>query len=310
MMRFTCVLMSLLLAGALHAQEMTPQEMTPQKTIPHRLKVVASFSILADLASTVGGDDVDVTSLVGVGGDAHVFQPSPRDAQKLGQADVIIVNGLGFEGWIDRLIKVSGTSAHVIIASEQIVPRRRGAGEVDAGALDPHAWQSVANAKLYVAAITHGLSFVDPQHAPVYQRRSEVFQARLDQLDRDVRAAMAALAPERRRIISTHDAFGYFGAAYGLTLIPLQGVSTEAEPSARDMAHIIAQIKAEKVPAVFLENISDPRLMRQIAQASGAHIGATLYTDSLSGPEGPAGNYEAMMRSNIKALTQSLSQAQ
>jgi zinc/manganese transport system substrate-binding protein len=274
------------------------------------LKIVTSFSILADFAEQIGGDDVRVTSLVGAGGDAHVFEPSPRDAQSIAGADVIIVNGLGFEGWIDRLIKNAGAHAPVIIASRGVVPRRRGEREEDAGAIDPHAWQSIANAKLYVGTIAQGLADIDRAHAAHYQTRALAYQASLEAVEGEVRHAMALIPAERRKIISTHDAFGYFGEAYGLRLIPLQGFSTQSEPSARDMAAIIRQIKAESVPAVFLENISDPRLMQQIAKASGAHIGATLYTDSLSEPEGPAGTYIKMMQSNIKALTRALAEPQ
>lgn len=274
------------------------------------LRVVASFSILADLVAQIGGEEVSVVSLVGAGGDAHVFQPSPRDVQTVAHADVIVVNGLGFEGWMTRLIAASGAHAHVIVASQFVRPRQRGRAEQDAGALDPHAWQSIANGKLYVRAIAQGLAMADPAHKAQFEQNAAAYNAQLDQLEAEVHQAMADIAPERRRIITTHDAFGYFGAAYGLSLIPLQGVSTETEPSARDMARIIAQIKADKVPAVFLENISDPRLMAQIAQASGAKIGATLYTDSLSAPDGPAGTYIKMMQANIKSLTSALRERQ
>ena len=266
-----------------------------------RLNVVATFSILGDFARNVGGERVSVTTLVGPDGDVHVYTPAPADARKIADAKLVVINGLGLEGWLSRLTQSAGGKAAMITASQGITPRKRGA---DA---DPHAWQSVANARIYVANIRDALLAADSAGAGIYRDNAQAYLAKLDALERDVRAAVAQIPPARRKVISTHDAFGYFAAAYGIEFIAPQGVSTESEASARDIAAIITQIKTSKIPAVFLENISDPRLMRQISTETGARIGGTLYSDSLTGEKGDAPTYIDMVRHNIKALTSALS---
>jgi zinc/manganese transport system substrate-binding protein len=269
-----------------------------------KLPVVATFSILADLARNVGGDRVSVISLVGPNGDAHVYQPTPDDAKRLNAAKLILVNGLGLEGWIDRLIKASGARAPVVVATKGIAPRKM--EEDGAGRADPHAWQSVPNAKIYVANIRDGLIAADPPGAAAYSANAAAYFATLNALEKEVRAALAKIPPARRKIITTHDAFGYFGEAYGFKFIAPEGVSTETEASARDVAKIIRQIRAEKIPTVFLENVSDPRLMKRIAAEGGAAVGGALYADALSPPDGPASTYVDMMRSNVRELTAAL----
>jgi zinc/manganese transport system substrate-binding protein len=264
------------------------------------LNVVASFSITGDFARNVGGERISVTTLVGPDGDVHVYTPAPSDAQKIADAKLVVINGLGLEGWLPRLVQSAGSKATMVTASQGITPRKLG---TDA---DPHAWQSVANAKVYVANIRDALVAADPTGGGIYRDNADRYLAKLDALDRDVRAAVAQIPPQRRKVISTHDAFGYFAAAYGIEFIAPQGVSTESEPSARDIAAIITQIKASKIPAVFLENISDPRLMRRISTETGARIGGTLYSDSLTGEKGDAPTYIDMVRHNIKALTSAL----
>lgn len=277
-----------------------------------RLNVVATFSILGDFAKNVGGDRASVTTLVGSDSDTHVYTPTPADARKITDAKLVIVNGLGLEGWLPRLVKSSGGKAVTVVATKGIAPRKIEADEAlsqdhDAGSADPHAWQSVLNAKTYVANIRDALITADPAGAEVYKANAAAYLAKLDGLDADVRAAVANIPPERRSVISTHDAFGYFAAAYGVKFIAPQGVSTESEPSARDIAAIITQIKKQKIPAVFLENVSDPRLMRRLAAETAANIGGTLYSDSLTDEKGPAPTYIDMVRHNIKALTSALS---
>ncbi len=269
-----------------------------------KLPIVASFSVLADFTRQIGGDKVEVKALVGPNGDVHVYEPSPADAQSLAAARLIVMNGLNLEGWMARLIAASGAKAPVIVASKGVTPRE-GVIEGEKG-VDPHAWQSVANAKIYVANILAGLIAADPANAAYYRARGKTYDAALDETDSDVRAAIASIPPRNRKIITTHDAFGYFGAAYGLELIAPQGFSTESEPSARQVAGLIEQIRRERAPAVFLENISDPRLMERIAQESGAKIGGELFSDSLSPPNGPAGTYIAMMKHNIIELKKAL----
>lgn len=269
-----------------------------------KLPVVATFTILADLARNVGGDRVEVRTLVGPNGDAHVYQPTPADAKNLGAARLILVNGLGLEGWIDRLIKASGAKAPVVVATKGIQPRQlEEAGHIGA---DPHAWQSIANAKIYVANIRDGLIAADPEGADNYRANTAAYLAKLDALEAEVTAALAKIPPARREIITTHDAFGYFGAAYEFRFIAPEGVSTETEASARDVARIIRQIKAEKIPAVFLENVADPRLAKRIAEESGAKIGGALFSDALSPADGPAATYIEMMRNNVKELSAAL----
>jgi zinc/manganese transport system substrate-binding protein len=273
---------------------------TPVKA-QERLNVVASFSILGDFVRNVGGNSVNVTVLVGPDSDAHVYAPTPSDAKKVAGAKLVFVNGLGFEGWLPRLVKSAGGKAAVVTATTGIAPLKIGPEA------DPHAWQSVANAKIYVANIRDALSAVMPADADGFKSRAGTYLASLDALERDVREGIAKIPEGRRKVISTHNAFGYFAAAYGVEFIAPVGVSTESEASARDVARIITQIRAAKIPAVFLENVTDPRLMGRISAETGAKVGGTLHSDSLTGEKGDSPTYIAMVRHNIKALTSALS---
>jgi zinc/manganese transport system substrate-binding protein len=265
-----------------------------------RLNVVASFSILGDFVRNVGGDKVDVTTLVGPNGDVHVYTPSPADANTIADARLVVVNGLGLEGWLPRLVQSAGSRAPIVVASTGIAPLGDGAEA------DPHAWQSVANAKIYVGNIRDALARADPADADYFRDHAAHYLAELDALDREVRAALDQIPPERRKVISTHKAFGYFAKDYDIAFIAPLGVSTETEPSARDMAGIISQVRAAKIPAVFVENMSDDRLIGRIASETGAKVGGTLYSDSLTDEKGAAPTYIAMVRHNIKALTSAL----
>jgi zinc/manganese transport system substrate-binding protein len=266
-----------------------------------RLNVVASFSILGDFVRNVGGDRVNVTTLVGPDGDIHVYAPAPADAKEIAGVKLLIINGLGLEGWLPRLLLSSTSKAPIVTASNGIAPLKLGS---DA---DPHAWQSVVNAKIYVTNIRDGLAAAGPADAEVFRTNADFYLAKLDALDREVREAIAQIPQARRKVISTHRAFGYFAAAYGIEFIAPLGVSTESEASARDIAGIITQIKQTKIPAIFLENISDDRLIRRISAETGAAVGGTLYSDSLTGEKGEAPTYIEMVRHNIKALTSALS---
>jgi zinc/manganese transport system substrate-binding protein len=296
----------ILIAAAVVALTLPAQAQT-QDTLP----VVATFSILGDLVGNVGGDRVVVKSLVGPNGDAHVYSPSPADAKTLADAKVIVTNGLGFEGWLSRLIKSSNTKAPNIVATKGIKPRKlagahshgHGHGHSDG---DPHAWQSVDNVKTYVANIRDGLIAADPAGKATYEANAAAYLAKLDALDREVRDTISRIPPERRKIITTHDAFGYFKDAYGVDFIAPQGVSTDSEASARDVARIITQIRKQKIPAVFMENISDPRLLTRIAGETGAKVGGTLYSDALTDEKGPAPTYIDLIRHNIRTLSAAL----
>lgn len=284
-----------------------------EKPAADKLNVVASFSILADFVKAVGGDRVEVSMLVGPNGDAHVYTPAPADAKKVNDARLVFINGLGFEGWLDRLIRASGRESPVIVTTIGVTPRKatetgghghnHNHGSSDA---DPHAWQSVANARIYITNIRDALVKADPDGKADYEAAAAAYLAKLDAVDREIKETVARLPPERRRVISTHAAFGYFEDAYGIDFIAPQGVSTESEASARDVGRIINQIKKQNIPAVFLENISDPRLIRQISDETGARVGGTLYSDALTDPSGPAPTYLDMMRHNLQTLSAAL----
>ena len=271
-----------------------------QARAQERVAVVASFSILGDFVKNVGGDRVDVATLVGPNGDVHVYDPAPSDAKKIAGAKLLVINGLGLEGWLPRLLQSSGSKAPVVTATKGVAALKAGS---DA---DPHAWQSVANAKIYVANISDALVAADPADAELFRANAQAYLAKLDGLDREVREQVAKIPPLRRRVISTHNAFGYLASAYGIQFIAPSGVSTESEASARDIARIITQIKSEKIPAIFLENVSDDRLIRRISAETGARVGGTLYSDSLTGEKGDAPTYIELVRHNIKALTSAL----
>ena len=265
-----------------------------------RLNVVASFSVLGDFVRNVGGERVNLTVLVGPGSDVHVYAPTPSDAKTIAAAQVLIINGLGLEGWLPRLLQSSGGKAPTIAATAGIAALKAGSDS------DPHAWQSVANARVYVANIRDALASAAPADAGFFRDRAERYLAELDALDREVREAIGTIPSERRKVISTHDAFGYFAVAYGIAFIAPLGVSTETEPSARDIARIIGQVKGARIPAVFLESLSDDRLVGRIAAETGAKIGGTLFSDSLTDEKGDAPTYLAMVRHNVKALTSAL----
>ena len=296
-----------------------------------KVKAVASFSILADMVRNVGGERVKVTELVGPDGDAHEFSPTPADAKKLARADIFFVNGLGFEGWMERLETSSGFDGTTVVATKGVkalkveeeekhlhdtVPEEHAKDNHDKhaeghhhdhGDADPHAWQSHANGAIYVRNIRDGLIAADPDAKAVYEANTREYLAALKKEDAAVKAALAALPQTHRRIITSHDAFGYFGEAYGLEVLAPEGVSTASEPSAKDVAKIIRQIREAKIPAVFLENIANAKMLEQIAKESGARIGGMLYSDALSEADGPAPTYIDMFKYNTKTLTTALS---
>ncbi len=268
------------------------------------VRIVTSFSILSDIVQQIGGERVVVDTLIGPEEDAHMFDPAPKDAARIAAAKLLVINGLGFEGWIDRLIKASGGSPYLVIASDGIASHR---ATIDGrNIIDPHAWQDVGNVRLYAENIAKALILIDPEGENTYKNQLSRYDADLVTLDREIRTDLAKIPSDRRKIVTTHDAFGYFSRAYGVEMMAPQGVSTESEPSAKDVARIIRQIKADHIPAVFLENISDPRLAERIASESGAKLGGKLYSDALSREKAPAGTYIAMMKTNIRELTRAL----
>lgn len=281
-----------------------------------RLAVVASFSILGDMVAQLGGERVALRVIAGPDTDAHGFQPRPSDAVALRGARVVVRNGLGFDGWIDRMLRAANHRGTVVTATEGIAPRlmeahghahghAHGAQRRRAGAQqvpDPHAWQDLRHGQAYVRTIAAALATADPAGEAAYRSRAEAYLARLAALDDWVRAQVATVPQARRRVVTSHDAFGYFGAAYGIAFLAPQGVSTESEPSAAEVARLIRQIKAEGITAVFLENMANPATLRRVAAEAGVAVGGRLHADALSGPDGPAPTYEAMFRHNVGLL--------
>ncbi|MCV4342115.1 metal ABC transporter substrate-binding protein [Pseudomonas capsici] len=265
------------------------------------LEAVASFTVIADMVSNVGGDRVHVTSLIGPNGDPHVYEPTPRDAQALKSADLAFVSGLHLEGWMDRLIKASGYKGQPVVLSDGI--KTRYMQEDGKLITDPHAWNSAANGVIYVRNIIAALKTADPEGASVYEANGQRYIVQLQQLDLYAREQVQSVPESKRKILTSHDAFGYFGDAYGVTFLSPLGFSTESEASAADVAKLIRQIKSEHVTAYFFENSGDPRLVKQIADASGAQPGGELYVEALSPPDGPAASYVQMFRYNVDKLT-------
>lgn len=275
------------------------------------LKVVTSFSILGDMVGEVGGNDVEITTIVGPEGDAHVFEPTPAHAKAVAEADLVFANGLGLEPWLDRLVKSSGYKGKVVLASEGVKALKMEAEEEPGHEADshkhgtvsdPHAWQDLANGRRYVSNIAKALADAAPDRAAAFQASAEAYSKRLAELDSWVRGEIDSVPKSKRKMLTTHDAFGYFGKAYGIALLAPQGISTEAEPTAKDLAKLARQMKTEKVKAIFLENMSNPRLIEQLAKDAGATVGGTLYADALSAKDGPAPTYEAMFHHNIPLI--------
>ena len=281
-----------------------------------RLAVVASFSILGDMAAQVGGDRIALRVIAGPDTNAHGFQPRPSDVAALREARVVLRNGLGFDAWVDRLAGAAGFRGALATLTEGITPRAMAAHNHDHGGAsrrqapaagsrgvpDPHAWQDLRLGQVYVRNIAAALAAADPAGEETYRRNAEAYGARLTELDGWVRAQVATVPEDRRRVVTSHDAFGYFAAAYGVTFLAPQGVSTEAEPSAADVARLIRQIRAQRISAVFLENMANPATLRRLAAEAGVAIGGRLYADALSAPGGPAPDYEAMFRHNVGLL--------
>lgn len=274
-----------------------PAEAVAAEPIP----VVASFSILGDLVQVVGGNLVKITTLAGPDADAHEFAPNPTHAKALLNARLFVVNGLNFEPWAQKLAKSAGYKGTTLVASSGITPRQMEVQAVHAET-DPHAWQNPLNVVLYVNNIADALARIDPSDAVTYHSNAEAYTRQLQQFDAQATAKFGAIVSAKRKIITSHDAFGYLGARYGITLLAPEGLSTDAQPSAKHVAELIRQIKREKIKAVFLENMSNPKLMEQLSKDTDVTLGATLYSDALSKPSGPASTYLKMMQYNLSQL--------
>jgi zinc/manganese transport system substrate-binding protein len=278
-----------------------------------KIKVLASFSILADLVREVGGERVEVSSLVGPNTDMHDFQPTPAHAKAVAAAQLVVINGLGFEGWADRLVKSANYKGARLVASKGVkalTAETEGHGHnhkhKHSDRYDPHAWQEVANVKIYVANIRDALVAADAAGKDSYTKNAAAYLQKLDALEAEIKQLFTGLSEKQRRAITSHDAFHYFGDAYGIEFLAAQAAGGNTQPSARDVARLIQQIRKEGVKAVFVENISNPRVIEQIARETGAKIGGTLYSDALSEPSGPAASYLAMMRHNATTIAAGL----
>jgi len=269
-----------------------------------QLHVVASFTILADMVREVGGGHVEAVSLVGWNGDPHAYEPSPDDAKRLRDADLVFVNGMGLEGWMDRLIIASGYRGKPIIATTGIAALNM--EEDGKSVIDPHAWNSAANGIIYVHNIIDALAAADPEDAKDFQTSGETYIEALEALDAEAHREIEAIPAAKRKVITTHDAFGYFSHAYGVLFLSPVGLSTETEASAAGVAKLIKQIRAEHVSTYFFENSNDPRLVEQIAKAIGAKPGGELYVEALSPPGGPAASYTVMFRYNLDQLVRAM----
>ncbi len=293
------------------------------------LRVVASFSIIGDMVKEIGGEHVALTTIVGPNGDAHSFEPTPRDVQALSQAQVLVINGMDFEGWLPRLIKAAGFEGAQVLASKGVAPRHlndnehgeppheglehdkdgdAGAGH-DHGDVDPHAWQSLTNGMIYAENIAEGLSLADPEHRSSYRKRADAYIKKMKDLDAEIRQALDAIPPERRKVITSHDAFGYFAQDYGIRFLSVAGFSSQAEPSARDVAVIVDLAKKEGIAGVFIENTTNAKLVEQVARETKAKVGGTLYSDALAPADQPASTYLGMFTWNAGQLLYALQPA-
>ena len=296
------------------------------------IPVVATFSILGDMVERIGGEHIALTTLVGPDGDAHVYQPTPKAARSVAESDVLFLNGLDFEGWLERLAEAASFDGAMVVATNGVVPiafddhddhddekhdehddhddhddeKHDDHAGHNHGAFDPHAWQSLENAVIYANNIAAGLAQADPENAGDYYANRAAFVAEVEMLSADIEAMMKSLPADKRTVVTQHDAFGYFAATYDLTFVAPQGLSTESEVSAGDVAALITQIREESISAVFIESITDNRMMKQIANETGATIGGTLYSDALSAQSGPASTYLDMMRHNATTLFDAL----
>lgn len=270
------------------------------------LPVTTSFSILGNLVEAVGGNRVTVSTLVGPNEDAHVFEPTPSDVKKVAQSKLVVANGLGFDQWLDRLSSAAGYKGEILVASKGIKTRQM--PDKDIVQPDPHAWQDPNNVIIYVRNIANVLSRLDPKGSLYYKKNCERYVQSLTALDAWAMQQFMQISMAKRKVITSHDAFGYFGARYGIEFLAPQGITTESEASAKDVAKLIRKIKHDRIKAVFIENMSNPKLLQQLSREADVTVGGKLYADALSLPQGPAPTYLKMMRYNVEQLMMGLKQ--
>lgn len=284
-----------------------------QTASPGPKRVVTSFTILGDLAQQIGEGRVIVRPLAGPDRDLHGFEPRPSDLQAVGQADVMVINGLGLEGWAERVVKTAGFRGKAVVASKGVkvlrTGHKHGAGHAHShahGSFDPHAWQDVANAKLYATNIRDGLVAADPAQRAAYETATIRLLDRLDMLDREIRDLLAPIPRTQRRAVTSHEAFAYFADAYDIDMLAVSGTWRDSEPSARELAALAAQVKTQRIRALFLENGGGSAAIQALSRETGVRIGGRLYADALSAPDGEAASYIDMMRHNARAIAAAL----
>ncbi|ACK50277.1 periplasmic solute binding protein [Methylocella silvestris BL2] len=295
-MRYANLIARLLASAALGAAASAASART--------LDVVASFTVLADVVQQVGGDHVRVKSLVPANGDPHEFEPSPNDAKAIKSADVTFVSGEGLESWFQRLAKAAGYNGKPVVASNGVKTQKM---EEDGKTVtDPHVWNTPLNVIVWTGNIEKALAAADPQDAADFKANAAKYVQELQDLNAYAHAKFDATPKDLRKVLTSHDAFGYFGKEYGVTFLSPLGLSTETEASAAGVAKLIDQIRREKVKIYFIENSNDPRLVKQIAEATGAEPGGVLYVESLSPPDGPAPTYARMLRNSVDKIADAI----
>ncbi|MEL6178865.1 MAG: zinc ABC transporter substrate-binding protein [Myxococcota bacterium] len=277
-----------------------------QETTSKRPKVVTTTTMLTDLVSVIAGDTVDVQGIMAPGGDPHLYQPTPGDAKSIARADLVVTHGLKLEGWIDDLVRNAGGKAQVVVSTEGITPLQ---DPLKTGYPDPHTWQDVSLWKVQAANVRDALVALDPDNAASYRSRAADHIKALETLDGWVTQQITQIPKERRVLVTSHDAFQYYGARYGLEVVAVQGISTESEAGARDVARIVDVIRERALPAIFVESSVSPKLIEQISRETGASIGGTLFSDSLGPADSPGGTYMGMIRENTTRVVAALNKA-
>lgn len=297
--------MTLLVALTVAACDMGGADRAGGDEAAQRPQVVATTTMLEDLTRALAGDDIAVNGIMKPGGDPHLYKPTPADARLIARSDLVITNGLKLEGWIDDLVRNAGGDARVAVATEGIDALK---DPTRTNYPDPHVWHDVELWKTAVGNVRDALIKVDPSHSADITARAEALLKELTALDAEVKASINAIPREHRVLVTSHDAFNYYGARYGLKVVAVQGLSTESEAGARDVARVVDVVKAAKLPAIFVENSVNPKLIEQISRETGASIGGTLYSDSLGDADGPGGTYQGMIRENTRLIHAALSQ--
>ena len=267
------------------------------------LNIVASASMIADIASEVVGDSHEIEMIVPIGGDPHLHEPTPSDARLVADADLILINGLTFEGWINELIENSGTKAKVVVVTDGVKVL---SSQTYKNSADPHAWMDAANGAIYAKNIAKAISELDIVNAGKYAQRLNEYQSRLKSLDQEIQQKIMSIPEEQRILITSHDAFQYYGRKYGIQLEAIMGISTEAEAQTADIMRVSRVIREKKVPAIFVESTINPKLIEQLAKDNKVSIGGELFADSLGDSESEAASYIDMLRYNTETIVQAL----